>query len=392
MRIRLIAGGLIAAATLATPLAASAASVADLEAQIASLVSQFTQLEAQLATLQLGASTSTLHATVTPIDSPAASSTATVPSGTPSVAGTAPMCPLIGRALAMGARGDDVASLQRFLASSGLLSADSATGYFGALTLAALKEWQSNNGVVSNGDASTTGWGVVGPKTQAAIARICGGAPLPNNDTLEVSTTGLTAQAKATVNVRSSCSAITYTLDWGDGSPLESIAIPAESCAPLSQTFSHTYAVAGSPVVLLNSSTSHIRAPIALTAVNSCADPYIIVSALPSGIVGTEWSVPVLSGAASTSLSALGLPAGITIVRSDQLDSSTAATSSIWSLQGTPLAAGSFSIAISAQNSCGTTQKAFSLSIASSTAAALSAAQCPVIVPPSCSADRKSVV
>ena len=94
--------------------------------------------------------------------------------GTSSSLGSPPIsygaCPVIARTLSRGTRGSDVLALQKFfLTQDGNFGADYATGYFGAMTEAALKQWQSEHKLVSSGSPNTTGWGVVGPKTRAAL-------------------------------------------------------------------------------------------------------------------------------------------------------------------------------------------------------------------------------
>ncbi len=80
-------------------------------------------------------------------------------------------CPSLTRSLFVGTRGEDVRQLQQFLISKGELSSDYATGYFGALTEEAVGRWQEGNGVILS--RSDQGFGVVGPKTRAAIAARC---------------------------------------------------------------------------------------------------------------------------------------------------------------------------------------------------------------------------
>ncbi len=82
-------------------------------------------------------------------------------------------CPALTRTLALWNRGEEVSSLQQFLVQAGLLSEDAVTGNFGPQTENALKVWQKREGVVTNGTAAETGWGVTGPKTRAAITRSC---------------------------------------------------------------------------------------------------------------------------------------------------------------------------------------------------------------------------
>lgn len=82
-------------------------------------------------------------------------------------------CPTLYRVIQYGSRGEDVASLQRYLISIKLLAADSATGYFGVQTERAVQSFQEVNGVVKGGLRHETGFGVVGPATMRAIAAVC---------------------------------------------------------------------------------------------------------------------------------------------------------------------------------------------------------------------------
>lgn len=85
---------------------------------------------------------------------------------------------MLSQQLDMGEQGDDVTSLQTFLAAdpsvypSGLI-----TGYFGPLTAAAVSKFQANNGLAVVGR--------VGPQTLALINSQMGGTvgtPLPSGD------------------------------------------------------------------------------------------------------------------------------------------------------------------------------------------------------------------
>ena len=89
------------------------------------------------------------------------------------LAATPTSCPTLARTLAFGARGADVSALQQFLISQSLLSSDSATGYFGNLTQAAVQKFQASKAIVSSGTPASTGYGLVGAKTRAAIALAC---------------------------------------------------------------------------------------------------------------------------------------------------------------------------------------------------------------------------
>jgi peptidoglycan hydrolase-like protein with peptidoglycan-binding domain len=82
-------------------------------------------------------------------------------------------CGLLVRNLVRGAQGDDVAQLQAFLQKTGDLKATSTTNFFGPMTEEALKMWQKREGVVQNGDAQSTGFGMVGPMTRKMVLERC---------------------------------------------------------------------------------------------------------------------------------------------------------------------------------------------------------------------------
>jgi spore germination protein YaaH len=71
------------------------------------------------------------------------------------------------RSLTVGTQGSDVLALQKTLAAKGYLSA-TPNGYFGPATLAAVKKFQCDRGVVCSGSS----YGIVGPKTQAVLAAL----------------------------------------------------------------------------------------------------------------------------------------------------------------------------------------------------------------------------
>ena len=71
--------------------------------------------------------------------------------------------------LSFGSRGVDVLALQKFFIGIGLLATESATGYFGKFTQAAVQSYQRSHGIVSSGTPTTTGYGVVGPRTRATL-------------------------------------------------------------------------------------------------------------------------------------------------------------------------------------------------------------------------------
>ena len=76
--------------------------------------------------------------------------------------------------LIVGAQSNDVSALQEFLKSQGasIYPEGKVTGYFGALTKAAVGRFQLKYGLVSS--SSDAGYGVVGPKTRAKINSLLG--------------------------------------------------------------------------------------------------------------------------------------------------------------------------------------------------------------------------
>ncbi|MBV9349340.1 MAG: peptidoglycan-binding protein [Patescibacteria group bacterium] len=70
------------------------------------------------------------------------------------------------RTMVYGMSGSDVRAMQGTLIADGYLSPGSNTGYFGSLTLAAVKKFQCDQNIVCSGSS----YGIVGPHTQAALA------------------------------------------------------------------------------------------------------------------------------------------------------------------------------------------------------------------------------
>jgi len=69
------------------------------------------------------------------------------------------------RDLTVGSKGDDVSALQQVLVDGGYLNIAAPTGYFGAMTKAALAKYQAENGIAP-------AIGYFGPKTRAAMSAV----------------------------------------------------------------------------------------------------------------------------------------------------------------------------------------------------------------------------
>ncbi len=245
--------------TLVLPYATHAQSVQDLQQQVRDLLARVTQLQQQIGT---GGSTAPLSS-----------------SGSGQSVSSA--CPLLGVSLKFGSTGDDVSRLQRFLATdSSVYPEGTVSGYFGARTEAAVQRWQVKNNIVSSGTPGTTGFGVVGPRTAAAMSLACatlngsGGTqasigPSPVGGFIQVTPiTGnapLAVAIQATVNTTNSCSGATYSLDYGDGSQPSLLTVPSGSCYPINQTLGHTYQYGGTYKVTLSSGEHTTTATVTVT-------------------------------------------------------------------------------------------------------------------------------
>ena len=134
---------------------AQSTTLSDLETKIAALLSQIQTLQTELQTLK------TEEATETPQASVSSSSFTTT--------------------LGKGSEGANVTRLQQYLASDPTLYPEGLiTGYFGSLTEAAVKRFQTKHNIVSSGTPLTTGYGHVGPATRAKLnALLTSSSPTP---------------------------------------------------------------------------------------------------------------------------------------------------------------------------------------------------------------------
>lgn len=256
----------LATTLLFIPVAASAQS-ADIQAQAQALLVQVQALQAQLAQAQAQAGTS------------GSANTTQGVSGLAQQAGVqvidSSACPQIGRTLKVGSTGDDVSRLQQFLArDKSIYPEGTVSGYYGALTQVAVQRWQAKFNIVSSGTPDTTGYGVVGPRTAAAISLQCslygGGSGAGGSGTvggyIQVSPISgnapLQVNVQATVNTTNSCAGATYTLSWGDSSAPVPIPVAQGNCNQLSQTYTHTYTYGGTYQVVLSAGSHHSTAVV----------------------------------------------------------------------------------------------------------------------------------
>lgn len=195
-------------------------------------------------------------------------------------------CPLISRSLKLGSSGDDVARLQQFLARDPVIYPEGqVTGYYGPLTEAAIRRWQVKFNIVSSGDATSTGWGVTGPRTAALLALQCSGSsaspttppplptlpapPPPVGGSMQITPTSgqspLSVRVEATVNTTGSCAQTYYNIDYGDETVPSQINVPLGYCKPLSQIFAHLYQYGGTYIVALSSGIHRTTIPVVVS-------------------------------------------------------------------------------------------------------------------------------
>jgi len=89
------------------------------------------------------------------------------------------VCAAPQRTLGRDDTGEDVANLQIFLARDRSIYPEGViTGYFGPATERAVQRWQAEQNIVSSGAPGSTGYGLVGSRTRAALQQMwsCGGA------------------------------------------------------------------------------------------------------------------------------------------------------------------------------------------------------------------------
>lgn len=260
-----IARALAIISVIALPLAVSAQTqdqvVTDLQAQAKALLDQVALLQAQA-----GGSSGVTNV--------AANGTSVGSYGTSGGGVDSSTCPNIGRVLKLGSSGDDVRRLQQFLAQDvTVYPGGSVTGYYGALTEAAVKRWQSKYQIVSSGSPSATGYGVTGPRTAAAIALLCstrgpsgGSTSAPVGGFIQVSPVSgnapLGVTVTATVNTTNSCTGANYTLNFGDGTQVQNIPVPPNNCAQVVQNYSHTYLYGGTYLVTLSAGSHKTTASV----------------------------------------------------------------------------------------------------------------------------------
>lgn len=89
-------------------------------------------------------------------------------------------CPTLSRNLWWGLKGTDISSLQTFLRATGDFTYPRITTFYGNVTVSAVKKFQCREMNICTGSSKTTGYGIMGPRTRAAIVRTCSVDVQPN--------------------------------------------------------------------------------------------------------------------------------------------------------------------------------------------------------------------
>ena len=155
--------------------------------------------------------------------------------------------------LGAGSSGTNVTSLQQFLAADATLYPEGlVTGYYGSLTASAVQRFQCKQNIVCSGDAASTGYGRVGPRTLLAINALIGGGvsgdvSAPVMSGLVISTTTTAANITWTTNelARGTAYYSTLPLPLLEGSPTAAPVVGGQIVSETSLGLSHGLSITG---------------------------------------------------------------------------------------------------------------------------------------------------
>ncbi|MEK7556158.1 MAG: peptidoglycan-binding protein [Patescibacteria group bacterium] len=143
-----------------------------------------------------------------------------------------------------GSEGGEVTKLQEYLAKDPALYPEGTiSGYFGALTEAAVKRFQTKHNIVSSGTPTTTGYGVLGPQTRAKLNELMTGDTTPASPAGRPNANNTAPSIRITGNATTSLSqsAPFTALATDDGRPFNTLTIAwSKADGPGTVTFSNT--------------------------------------------------------------------------------------------------------------------------------------------------------
>jgi hypothetical protein len=188
--------------------------------------------------------------------------------GSPLLAsGTSTQCLLLSITLRPNSDGLDVVRLQTFLVSNNLLSSNYITGFYGSFTKSAIQNYQCAQNIVCSGSPATTGWGIVGPRTYAALKALCRtSATISKSGFSEWPTEG-PPPLMANFGYIGGSPKGTYTINFGDGG----VGVMASGTACVdcvvgsAHNAVHTYTVDGTYAATLSDSSGNVLGTATIT-------------------------------------------------------------------------------------------------------------------------------
>lgn len=190
-------------------------------------------------------------------------------------------CLPVNRSLQVGASGQDVSALQGFLIEQGVLSDEYGTGYYGGITKDAVSRWQllSHLSVTGSIDKRTadvmkaacaSGTSVTQAKTTSTGTTTrtpvkTGVAPVDNFSFTVEPAAGPAPHAVSAFFAVNGTTCTSYSLDWGDGSPIVSREGGNSGCESdqINRQLTHIYQSRGSYTVSFRTIRGYVsQAPV----------------------------------------------------------------------------------------------------------------------------------
>ncbi|HVY72634.1 MAG TPA: peptidoglycan-binding domain-containing protein [Candidatus Paceibacterota bacterium] len=188
----------------------------------------------------------------------------------------------ISRSMDIGSQNADVTTLQTTLATDpSLYPEGKVTGYFGALTSAAVQRFQAKYGVVSSGSPATTGYGRVGPATIAKFNDVYGNGSVGGAD----------VSAPILSNVGTAITTSGANMLWSTNEPATGIVFYSQSPLILAEAAGPHQAptITGTNVMSMNS-VSNTTNSLALSGLNASSTYYYVIESIDAaGNIQMTW-------------------------------------------------------------------------------------------------------
>jgi peptidoglycan hydrolase-like protein with peptidoglycan-binding domain len=208
----------------------------------------------------------------------------------------------------LGSSGATVTTIQQQLATLGYLNQSNVTGYFGPLTKTALQAFQASQGIASSGNETSTGYGLVGPKTRAALAMAVQDAG--------TSSTAPSASSPTPANIPapSYTGSIVPIIQGSSASPgVNSASASDTGTSSLIQTLLAQIAALQAQVAKLTMISSQVKTPAAVVQTPAPVQSPTVTTATTVTPVSCTWNGQSLtSGASVIAYQSSSVPAGQT--------------------------------------------------------------------------------